>query len=280
MNAEVFAFIAVIMFALDSVIFRYVMKRGADEWASMIWLHWASLLVLIPFYGIPDLGSYYLSDILILLVSSALWMVADLNNTKAYRYLDASVMELLSSLRFILIAMAGVIIFGESINRYGLIGMLLIIGATLSQLEFKNIEMNKGIALKLLAVCFAAGAMVTDKHLAERLSEGFILIYGFLVPAVFYTALGYRSIPKVIPSLKSSNFVLMLAPIACAGYYAFLIKAFATGELFTTFTIQQTAIIFIFLLEFWLLGVRSRATARFGACAVCAVGCTMVCVLS
>jgi drug/metabolite transporter (DMT)-like permease len=269
MEAILFAIAAVVCSALNCIIFKVAMKRKNYAWETLIVFHVVAVALLIGLVDIPPIGTVDSTSILLMCGGCLLWVFGDLYGVKAYEFLDASVCELYGTLKLLLIVSAGILLFGESISFLAVIGILLVVAAIALQYNADAEHNRKGVCYILLNVVLIAGALSIDKYLTTRVSEEFIIFYGFLIPMCIYVVLGYRAIPRSFTLLRDTRYMFLLAPVLGIASYACLIRALAIGDLAITYTIQETAVIFIFLFEIGLLKARKDLLARAGSCFAC-----------
>jgi drug/metabolite transporter (DMT)-like permease len=277
-----YAVVAVICNALSCIIFKHAMRRKDYTWETLIVFHLLAIAILLVFVEIPTLTQLEPSHLFVLIGACLLWVCGDLHGVKAYKHLDASICEMYGTLKLILVTAVGVWIFKESLSGLALLGMGIVIGAIVIQCRMqvkRAVHSSTGMLYILINILFIATALSLDKYLTTVIAEEVIVFYGFLVPAVAYLLLGYKSLPHSISLIRDTGGMFLLAPVFGVISYFCLIKALATGELATTYTVQQTAVIFLLLFEVLFFNARENLKARAAACSACAVGTTMVCVL-
>lgn len=272
------AFIAVLFLSFEAIIFRIGMKEDACPWSILLYYHLVAVALLIPFVDFAVITQISQEEFYLLSLSGLMWLIGDLLQTKACKYLDASACSVYGSLTLITVAIAGVFVFSESLENTTILGMALIIFATYWQYRSKKQGFSVGVVLELVSVIFKTGGLIIDKHLTTVVAEEVVIFYGFLLPISIFIVLGYRKIPNMVSSIKKSRYLFLIAPVLGLISYSCLIKAMARGDLAVTYTIQHTSIIFIFLLEAIFLEVRENFRNRAFAATTCAVGAVMVCV--
>lgn len=271
------AFIAVIAASLDGIVWKYTIDRKGCPWATLIIFHIIAVFLITPFVSMSDLTDISWQGGLILFLSCITWVVGDLYSVKAYEYLDAAVCEVYGTLKLVLVATAGILLFSEKITVVTLIGMGLIIASVAYQLDLKKLKWNKGMAFKAVSIIFHSVALITDKFLTNLMAEETIVFYGFLVPAIIYSGAGYKYLGNIKSSIVKSNYVFLISPFLGVTAYYFLIQALALGDLSVTYMIQETAIIFIFILEVVLLKANEDFVRKAMSCVFCALGAVLVC---
>jgi drug/metabolite transporter (DMT)-like permease len=279
MLAILFAIASVVCSALNCILFKSAMRRGNYAWATLIVFHIVAVALLIVFTEIPDFLTLDTSVMMLLLLSCMFWVFGDLYGVKAYEYLDATVCELYGTLKLILITGVGIVLFQESLSVLAVVGLLLIIGAISYEYRGDAQHNPRGVFFMFLNVVLITGALCVDKYLTTLVADDVIVFYGFLLPMIVYVVLGHKALPQALPLLRDTKGLFLLTPILGVAAYACLIRALAIGDLSVTYTIQETAVIFIFLFEVVLLKVRQDLFSRAGSCLACATGAMMVCTL-
>ena len=277
MPSVVFAVIAVFAASLDGVVWKYTIDRKGCPWAGLILFHILSVVLLLPVTSRSDLILPGAEVTALLLLSSLFWVVGDLFARKAYRYLDAAVCQLYGSLKLVLITMAGVVLFAERLSTVTVCGILLVLFSIVYQLDLRSLRFNKGAIFSLVAVIGQASALILDKHLTSLASEGCIVFYGFLLPALMYTVAGRGYLKNIPHTLKVSNYRFLLCPLlGCSSYYC-LIQALSSGQLSLTYIIQETGVLMVLILEVLILRSRENLLHKALACSACTAGAIMAC---
>lgn len=280
MLAYGFAILAVISGALDAIIFKHAVNRGACEWGTLILYHIIAVLLLIPFVTIPSLSELSLFELICLASACTLWVIGDLYGIAAYRFMEASACKVYGTIKIVIITTAGIFFFGESLPPLALVGVGLIIVSIFYQYNVQSKHSLRGSLYMLISAVFIAGALIVDKYLTTIIDEQIIVFYGFLIPMCMYILFGIRHVPKIVPILKQTNYLFLLAPITgCFSHYC-LIRALSIGDLSVTYTIQETGIIFVFLFETILLKTQKNFEVRAKSCLTCAIGAILVCLVT
>ena len=277
MSALVCALIAVLSSAIIKVTLRFCMTKNISQWATLIFYNGLSTVLLFAFLDLPQFSSIEVWPAILLFLNGALWVVAEILDIKSYRHLDASVGELFGSFTFILLTLAGVVLFNETLSLVAILGIGLIIASVVYiGVPTRKVSVD-GIRYKVLSTFFIAAAVIMNKYLCGFVDTRIVVLTGFLIPAVAYVAIGYRDIPQIVPALVQTRMRLMIVPILSAISYYYSTEAFAKGSMSLTTVIIQTCMVFVFVLEVIVLHARQDMLRRALACTGCVAGVVAVC---
>lgn len=279
MEFYIFAFAAVICSSLTCILFKHAVKEHTCEWSILILFHAVAIIILTPFVEIKSISLLTSTELLLLLVSSICWVCGDLFGVRALKYMEASVCEAFGTMRLILIALVGVIVFNESFTLTAIVGITLIITGVLAQMRLDASTDMRGVMCMLTNAVFIATALSLDKILIRTVPEETILFYGFLLPTILYASVGYKKLKNIVPTCKEISAYFLLSPLLGLLAYYYLLIALANGSLTLTYTIQETAILFVLLFEILILQARHALVPRVCCCVFCSVGAMAVCLV-
>ena len=277
MSAVGFAIIAVLASACVKIIYRFSMKSGAGVWSTLVYYNLAGGAVLLLFLPAPDLQQIDSTIFLLLLLNGVIWVAAGLLDLYAFKYLSATDSDIFGSVRIVLLALAGVLLFGEGISTLAFIGIITVLGSMFFSKPTDGIQFGRGAFYRIAATSLVAVALIIDKHLATMINVETIAILGFLIPGALFSLIRCQHLKQMTLEIRNSTWAPLLAPLLGALRYYCIVQAFAVGELLTTTMILQSCVFFVFVLE--LLFLRNwSGIGRRGACsACCAIGATMAC---
>lgn len=271
------AFVSVIAGSLDAILYKWMVKQGGCALNLLLISSMLAPLFMLAFVDTSLIFSISIETLLLMAVSCAIWCVADWSNVEAYRYMNASVNQMFGALTLVLILFASIFLFGEEMNELNGLGVLLIISSIIYRTRTVKFDWNKGVVIRLLGVLFGAGALIYDKYLTASFHEEVIVFWGFALMTVFYAILGYRRLSNLPMTIKRVKGAILISPLlSLIAYYA-LITAFRYGELATTYTIEQSCIVVVFLFEVFLLKMRDNLWTRGFASLGCMIGATLIC---
>lgn len=277
MSSVGFAFCAMICSAIIKIIYRQTMKSGVCAWTALLFSNFTAAIIITFSFQMPYLGDISRETLLILLANGLLWSIPCVLELGAYKYIDASVGEVYSSLRLIVIALGGVFIFHETFSALQLLGAALIFFAIIFNLKCGKLSFNKGTAYITSATLLIAVALMVDKYLTQIVDAKLILLSGYLVPAFVYLAIGFNKINQVPALLSGRGKLFAFVPLLGIARYYLGLSAFSIGDLTTTVIIGQTCVITVFVLEALFLKVYDNLARKCLSCAICSAGCILLC---
>lgn len=278
MAAYTFALTAVVCTALREVILRFAMRNGQDEWPILILYHAIAPVLLCVIGGVPSTAGADPTALLLLVVSSASWVLHSVCDLRAHSLLDAAVGSVLSTLNFVLIVLGGVFFFGERLSVVALLGAGLIVASAVRATRFPtSVGFSRGVRFKITSISVIAANMLLTKHLTGQLDSMLIAITAFVIPGVLYLALKPRQVLAIPAAVRQSRGMILLLPIVSALNYFSLVKALELGGVSITYSILQTSVVFVFIFGALLLGERENMMRRGVSCALCAVGAFVIC---
>ena len=272
MTAELFALTAAVILGVTKVIWTYEVRRGTDAWSMMLGICFiGSVIVALwaPPTGLFEL-SYY--SFFLLLLNGVLWVYGDYFCLQASRFLDPSISRLSGSAQYILVFLAGIILFSEPLTLQHSAGALLILLSLIVTVRLPHSAPLAGLAWQVGGIIFIASARILDKVLTETYGVELITFTGFFIPGLLYLLLRPSSLFTTRQHLMKASvwylFAAMLTPIA----YFLLLKALAEGELSITVSILQTDMIILLILERAVFGASADIRQRCIAAVICAAG--------
>ena len=277
MSSVVFALLAVLFSAVHSITSRSLMRRKLSPEALLIICTGLGSVALIPFI---DFDALLVPEPLLglILISCFIWNLADYYSEKAHQHLSATACSILGSLTLVVVTAAGVMLFDETLGWVGICGVAIILLGIFVQST--NVEFRWsgiGVKLKLLAVVTASAAVVLDKYLTEELAPEVILFYGFFACHVLYLCMFYRHLPSVTKLLRTAPCTVACNAACWVLSYHFFLLALAVGSLTVTYTILETTVVAIFILEVLFLQLRDGLLRRGLASGLCCLGAILVC---
>ncbi|RMD87561.1 MAG: hypothetical protein D6808_01230 [Candidatus Dadabacteria bacterium] len=277
MSPYIFAFISVALASLDEIIFKYAVDSKAKPYPILAFYCLVATALMAPFVGLSAFRGINGYTIGCIALSAVLWFIGDLYGTKAYEYLDASVCEVVGSSKLVLIGIAGILIFNDSLDRNAILGMCLIVLGVFYQSLGRKFTINRGIAYMGVYVVFVASALILDKYLSGFASEDSIVFICFLFSTVLYFAVGRVTISEIRSSIKLTKNYIVFAPILGIMSYYSLIKAFQGGGFASVSAVQQVQITFILALEIILLKAVNDLPRKAFSSIVCLIGAIAAC---
>lgn len=265
-----------VLCALNTIIFKNSMQSKCSEWAILLFFNAAGFIIcsfVMPLPSLDQLNSHFY---ILLAGNGALFVLIGLCEMKAYRHLDASFSQVFGTLNVVLAALAGIVIFNESLSFFEFVGIALIAFATFVTANLKACRFNKGIYYKLASAGLYCIALTIDKYMAMHLTKSTIMFFGYLVPALLFILLDPRATREIMPAIRRSSFTVLLAPVFSVARLYFFLLALSLGDLAVTFAVAQTAIIFVFIFEILILRKTQHLLQKGAACSICLLGAIML----
>ncbi len=178
--------------------------------------------------------------LLLLLAGSVVcWTVYSVYAFRSAARLELSVASTISRLRLVLVAVLGVLFFGETISGTHAIGLAVLLAAYIPLTRLPGTRVDRlGVVYCLLSTVGITGALLFDKALARGLDPAVIVFVGFAGTLVT----GFRLNRGL--SWRAARPVLGPAAVAgaagAAGYYA-LVAALATGPAVVVLPVYQAS---------------------------------------
>lgn len=252
------------------------MKVHANPWAVLILNNIGGALVVALLFGFPNLKDLDQTSIQVLLVSGFFWTLASYTDIKSHEHLEVALSGLYGTLRYVLLVLASVFILGETISFWGAVGCALITFAVLMASDFTSSRFRKGSFYRVTSIFLINTAILIDKSLSKSVDPHIIVMSGMIIPGIIFSCFRPQALKLIIPEIKKSGGYLALAPIFQGLIYFTYVYSFSHGDLITTATIGQTAVIYTYVLGILLLKEKDDLLKRGIASFLCLVGAALV----
>jgi len=250
--------------ALNPVIFGFIFQVLVGIFAIPIFL----------IYGGVISTSYTIWEYII--IAGVLYSISNFLLYQAIKITEISRISVIGSSRSLWVLVGSILILGEKISAFNLIGIFLIILSLILIFwqKGKQIEMNKGQKLALFAVIFSGLAVVIDGLILRDFSVGFYLIISSLFTGFGTLAIKPKSITKTKPFVKIRTFLPIVLSAAFFALGAFLMYTSYQigGKMSSVLPITQaTAVLTIFLSALFLRETKDLPKKMI-ALALCVLG--------
>ena len=252
------------------------MKSTGDLWGILMLNNVGATLVLLSVIPFPHYLEFDSHVLMFLFLSGACWVLAASFDLKSHTYLDASVGSILSSIRYVLLTLVGVLLFKEDIAWLGAGGVALILISVAMMIDFSSLTFRKGAFFKILAVVFAGVALITDKYLTGLVDIEVVVFTAFFLPGTFYVLSRPLKVQAMVSEVVQSRGKMILTPIGLAAMYYCYAHAFGEGELTVTIAIAQTTVVVVFIFGVLFLKERDRLFMRAFSSILCVLGAILV----
>lgn len=257
---EIFPLVLVTLSALIHSTWNFFFKKSEDP---VIYIFWAKIFQILIYFPIiiyilykthlnregiaPIIGSG--------IVHFFYWLFISLG----YKYGDLSLVYPIARSSPLLIALFSFFIFGEKINLYGFIGIILIISGiyfiSVSNLSFKNFlkifkKENKGLSFAFLCLITITIHSLIDKIGAKYVNP-ILYVYLFEIislflfaPYVFIT----KSTENILKILNDEKYKIFYTGIGIILSYSIIIYVMNLSKLSYVVSIREIGVIFSVLL--------------------------------
>lgn len=270
---------AVFSSSLDAICYKWMMKRGACPVSTLFLCSIIASFTMLFFVDWDIIFSVDWQVLALMAVSCVIWGISDWSDVEAYKHMNAATSEMFGALTLIVVLVASVVLFQETINPLNWLGITLILGSLFYRTRLLSFQWNIGVFLRLLGVVFGSAALIYDKLITKSVAEEVMVFYGFAFMSLFYLVVAGKRLTNIPFTIRRSGVVILLSPLLSLATYLCLIIALSRGELSVTYTIQQSCIVLVFLFEVVLLKVRDNILRRGFASACCMLGALLVCVV-
>lgn len=268
MNWFVLAISAVFLYSISSLIQRVLMKDEKSD-AHLYSVAFQILLAIVVaiatvFTGfhLPPISKFPLNFLFLAILygSGTLFLF------NAYKFIEASEVSILTSIRAIVTIVAAVLLLGENFDFKKIIGtVLILISVFLISNKIDKVKFNKGLLYVLgMSICYGL-AFTNDAYLLRHVEAISFLVISSLFPGLFLIAVKPKSILKLSQFLKVKIFSKMLTlaifySLAAIFTYIAIQKG---GEASQVMPILQTTVIVTVILSAIFLNERDNLIRKF-----------------
>lgn len=250
--------------ALNPVIFGFIFQVLVGIFAIPIFL----------IYGGAISASWTIWEYII--IAGILYSLSNFLLYHAIKITEISKISVIGSSRSLWVMFGSILILGEKISAFNLIGIFLII-FSLILIFWKSqeqIKINQGQKLALLAVFFSGLAVVIDGLILKDFSVGFYLIISSLFTGFGTLAIKPKSITKIKPFIKIKTFVPIILSAAFFALGAFLMYTSYQigGKMSSVLPITQATAVLTIFLSALLLKETKDLPKKLIALALCVIG--------
>jgi drug/metabolite transporter (DMT)-like permease len=233
-------------------------------------------LLLLPIIGIPSFEGLTPSVAILLLAANVFWALQTYFFIKSLHYNDVVVSTLLECGRFVLLFLAGILIFSEPCTLQDGAGAALICASILFGTSLRRLGITKGTLTSAASVLCGACALICDKGLTNYVDSNLVILAGFFLPGVMFLAVRPNCLAacRELPGSGWLFLALSTALMSVTSYH--LISGFAAGELGVSMTIYQSYMVLNFVFGLVLLGETQNWMRRLIGCFLCLLGIALV----
>lgn len=243
-----FALVDVFGMAVANIIRRIIMKDDkSDAYSSVIFfqlLGFILILIVTLFRGfvMPPIATYPLN----FLAEAILWGLSSYCLFKAFQFLEASEVTILTTFSSVVTITSAIIFLGDVFNLPRLIGVVLILFSVIFVLiRPKKMKLNQGV-FYAIASSICMGLAITNDVFLIRHSDVFsLLVVGWFTPGLFLVLIKPQALKKINYFLKWNNLMkmLLLTVFYVTGGTAYYIAVTVGGQTSQVSPISQATII-------------------------------------
>lgn len=251
---------------------RAVMRKRGDAYAVMIFNDFLACLFLALIFGLPDFFSFSFYTFLLLALGGFFWGIAGWANLKSSECLDLNASSIIGKFKFIVLTLCGIIIFNESLSFSDLIGIFLIVVASLSSCDFSSGIVKRGSILKVLAVLANTAAIANEKVLSSHVDVADISFMGFFFSFLMFLILYPAKIKGLKNEVVKSKGLLFMVPALKIISSMALITALKSGTLSGVIAICQLDLLIVFVFGIIFLRENNNLWKKGFASGLCVCG--------
>src|SRR5258708_3927198 len=156
----------------------------------------------------PPIAQYPLN----FLLQASFWGLATLSLFKAYQYIEASEVTILTTLEAVFAIIVALLVLHETFTVSNIIGTIFIILAVIYlSLHSSKIKFNKGVVYAVVFSVLGGIALVNDTYMLRHADTLSYLTIGFFTPGCFMLLVNPKEVMKMKPLFSAvhlkKNFV-------------------------------------------------------------------------
>lgn len=270
------ALLCAVLNSVSKIVFRFVLRGEGNPWSVIILNNLIASILFIGIKGIPSIETIDSRIAYRLLIGTLLWILSSIGDINSHRHLDAATNAIFGTLRYALLAIACMFIFGEHVTILGFCGIGMIIVSVGFSADLSSLTFRVGALYRLMALIFCNLALLNDKDLLTTVSPDLIILYAFLLPGIVTSLMRPRDFIAIPDEIRKSRGWILLAPMFQVFIYGLHVYSMKMTDLLVTATVAQTQVVFTFILGILILGERKQMVRRGIAALLCAAGAVLV----
>lgn len=266
------ALLSTICAVTSAAIQRAIMKDRGDVYPVMIFNDFSACFLLALIFGFPALSSFSVYTLFFLALGGFFWGISGWANLKSSECIDLNTSAIIGKLKFIVLTFCGIILFNESLSSSDLVGIVLIVIASMSTCDFNCNIAKKGSIFKVLAVFANTAAIANEKMLSAQVDAAAISFMGFFFSGFMFLSLYPRKICCVKKEIIKSRGLLILIPLVKIISSLALITALKAGTLSGVIAICQLDLLIVFVFGIIFLKENTNLLRKGIASGLCLCG--------
>jgi len=268
----IYALIAGVFFAINSLMIRHYARKNEDMWILSFYFSFIGSIISLPLFLYEFRVSYDWTFWGGILLIGVILVINNILGFKAARLLGATTQNVFGKLKLIWLLIAGIVVFGEVITLQKGIGMILIMAASLLILDYNNWKASKqGIILIILATFTSAIYGVLLKRVLGMSGVLTMIFLVAIVPAILNAIVipdFWNRAKKEFINIKSLIAICIIGIIANLS----MIKALSYNVLSGVYFIMDASLIIIIFGEHFILKEKERVIWKIIAAAFAIAG--------
>jgi drug/metabolite transporter (DMT)-like permease len=272
----IYALITGIFFAINGLIIRYYAKKNKDSLITSFYFSFFSAVLLLPFFiyefKVP-LNLVFWGGILLI---GVVLVVGNMFSFRAAQLLGASTQNTIGKIRLLFMVLAGVVLFNEVLTLKMVIGMILILAASILVIDYRNWHASKkGVLFIIIATMTSPIYAIVLKSIIGDSGVFTVTFLVCLFPAIINAAVIPNFIDRI--KLKLSDFKVLIL-IAVVGVIAnlSLIKALSYNSLAGIYFIIDASLVVILFGEHFVLKEKERLAWKTIAVVLAIAGAVLI----
>lgn len=264
-----YALIAALGYSGTILSIKHILRTYKDSWMLSFYFSLFGALFTFPFF-LFELDFPTKEFWLLLIITKVLVVAYNYTQFKAYHFLSATSIAVLSKIRFVFLFIAGVVL-NEILDIKSIFGIMLILGASLLAINYKKWQASKqGVTLVIIAsFLFTAFALLT-KPLAVNIKPFSFIFLGFIVACII-NAIAMPNFKKRAQKKPNTKDLLVLGFFAAIANVA-LAKALTFDQNTIVFFIFEASLIPVIIGEYALLKDKEHILKKVIAIALVLIG--------
>jgi transporter family protein len=269
-----FAILAGFLFAVSSIVSRFVLREQGNALAYTALHDFLAGLVLVPFIFL--FGFHFSINIIIwffilLYIISAFF--ADWLRFVTFKHLDVSLYQIVAQTRHIFMLLGGLLVFGELLTVSKIFAVFLIIlGVFVALFKKNNFKWSVGIWYAIISSFFAVLAFIFVKLIVVDFSEVATASIGLMSVGLISFLAGRGDWQKVQNEWRINRWGILVAA-SLFGFFEFtLFMALKLGEVSKVVPVTQSSLVFAVLGGIIFLKERSNLAQKLAGMSVVILG--------
>jgi drug/metabolite transporter (DMT)-like permease len=252
-----YALIGSIASAISSLFAKRAVLDIKDSWMRSFYFSLFGTIIVLPFFiwefSLPSTWS----EIILLILCGGVVVLANYTIFKAYNYLPASTISVIAKLKLVWIMIAGIIIFGQAFSAKNIIGLIIILSASILISEFKNWKMNRiGIIAVVIATLASTGYALLISNLTKTIEPFSLLFYVCAIPMILNAILIPKLVEKTKQTFKHTKFIILNGIFAMVLNMTYILAL--KEEFARFFFLMEAGLILILFGEYFYLKDKSN----------------------